>query len=85
MEVTVQLVFDSNAPKKATNLSINSDLLSQAKDLHINISAVLESALAEKVRLEKRKTWLAENHEAIALYNKTIAEDGAFSDKLRSF
>lgn len=79
------LVFDANAPKKATNLSINSDLLSQAKHLHINISAVLESALAERVKQEKRKAWLEENGEAIAIYNKTVSETGAFSDTLKTF
>lgn len=81
----MQAIYDSNAPKKPTNLSINSDLLSQAKDLHINISAVLESALAERVRQEKRRAWLAENQEAILHYNKTIGEEGAFSDSLRAF
>ncbi|MEI6388777.1 MAG: type II toxin-antitoxin system CcdA family antitoxin [Spirochaetota bacterium] len=79
------LSYDSTAPKKATNLSVNSDLLSQAKDLHLNISSVLESALAEKVLEERQKAWLAENQDAIARYNKTISEEGAFSDKLRSF
>ncbi|MFZ4617014.1 MAG: type II toxin-antitoxin system CcdA family antitoxin [Rectinemataceae bacterium] len=49
VEVLMQVVFDSNAPKKPTNLSINSDLLNQAKNLHINVSAVLESALAENL------------------------------------
>ena len=78
-------IFDSNAPKKPTNLSINRDLLSQAKDLRINISAVVESALEERVRQERRKVWLAENQDAIDHYNKTIGEDGAFSDSLRAF
>jgi antitoxin CcdA len=85
MEVPMQIVFDSTAPKKPTNLSINSDLLRQAKDLHINISAVVESALAERVRQEKRRAWLLENHDAIDRYNTTIGEDGAFSDSLRAF
>jgi antitoxin CcdA len=85
VEVLMQVLFDSNAPKKPTNLSINSDLLSQAKNLHINISAVLEGALAERVRQENRRVWLAENRDAIDHYNKTIVEEGAFSDSLRAF
>lgn len=39
------LFFDYAAPKKTTNLSINSDLLKQAKALHINLSQILEQRL----------------------------------------
>ena len=42
-------LFDSEAPKKATNLSINSDLLSKARAMKINLSATLERALQEKL------------------------------------
>ena len=34
--------YDLEAPKKATNLSINSDLLKKAKALDINLSAPLD-------------------------------------------
>jgi len=81
----MQLVYDSSAPKKATNLSINSDLLTQAKSLHINISAVLESALADKVKQKMRDDWLEENKDAIAQYNQSVSETGVFSDGMRSF
>ena len=38
-------VFDINAPKKPTNLSINIELLTEARQLKINLSATLEQAL----------------------------------------
>jgi len=38
--------YNPGAPKKPTNLTVNSNLLNQAKSLNINISSVLESALA---------------------------------------
>ena len=41
------LVFNPAAPKKSANLSINSDLLQQAKQLNINLSKTLEQHLAE--------------------------------------
>ena len=81
----MQLIYDSSAPKKATNLSINSDLLAQAKHLHINISAVLESALADKVKQKMRDEWLEENRDAIVQYNQAVSETGVFSDGMRSF
>lgn len=43
-------IYDENAIKKASNLSINSDLLRQAKALNINLSATLEAALKVKVQ-----------------------------------
>ena len=77
--------FDTTAPKKATNLSINSDLLRQTKELNINLSQTVEDYLSELVREAKRKQWLAENAEAIAAYNERIEKDGVFSDGLRRF
>lgn len=81
----MQMLYNSNAPKKAANLSINSDLLNQAKDLHINISSVLETALAEKVRQKKQEHWLLENKEAISHYNDSVSQNGIFSDGMRTF
>ena len=77
--------FDTSAPKKATNLSINSDLLRQAKELHINLSQTVEDYLADLVREAKQQQWLTENAEFIAAYNKRIEKEGVFSDGLRRF
>lgn len=77
--------FDANAPKKATNLSINSDLLRQAKERRINISQALEQRLAELLREEKSRAWKEENREAVEEYNNRIETHGTFSDGLRRF
>ena len=77
--------FDASAPKKNTNLSINSDLLQQAKEHHINLSQALELRLAEILREEKRRDWQEQNREAIEEYNKRIETRGVFSDGLRQF
>jgi antitoxin CcdA len=81
----MQQIYDTHAQKKATNLSLNSDLLSKAKALKINLSATLEKSLAEEVRKRKAETWLAENKEAIEASNKFIEKNGLFSDGLRQF
>ena len=77
--------FNSQAPKKPTNVSINSDLLEKAKGLNINLSATLEEALAAHVRAEQRSQWKKENAKAIQAYNIFIEENGVFSDGLRKF
>ena len=78
-------LYDRNAPKKPTNLTVNSDLLLKAKDLHINISAVLEFALEETLKQKKQKEWIIQNSEAINSYNKAVSDFGVFSDDLRAF
>lgn len=78
-------LFNPNAPKKPTNLTINSDLLQKAREHHINLSQTLELRLAELIREEKRRQWLEENREAIEAYNRRIEADGVFSDGLRRF
>ena len=77
--------YNLAAPKKATNLSVNSDLLSQAKALGINISAVLEQSLAEHVKKLKAQAWVRENQSAIQAYNKHVEQHGTFGEDLRSF
>lgn len=79
------IVFNQSAPKKSANLSINADLLQQAKQLNINLSQTLEQHLAEIIRRAQRSQWLAENKNALDDYNRRIENHGAFSDGLRRF
>lgn len=81
----MQTAYDTQAPKRATNLSINADLLSKAKELGINLSATLEQALVEALRKQQRDQWMAENQAAIEAYNQHVDRQGVFSDGLRSF
>jgi len=76
-------IYNHDAPKKPTNLSINSDLLVKAKDLKINLSAALETALEAKVRLSAREKWLKENKKALASLNELAENNGLFSDSYR--
>lgn len=78
-------VFDAAAPRKAVNLTVNSDLLQHARALNINLSATLEGALVEEIRKREQAAWLAANREAIAGYNELVEGEGVFSDQLRSF
>ncbi len=78
-------IFDANAKKKATNLSLNSDLLLEAKRLNINLSATMEKALSEEVRQLKEKAWLEENRQAMNSCNDLVEKNGLFSDAHRIF
>jgi antitoxin CcdA len=77
--------YDTQAPKRPANLSVNADLLRKARDLDINLSATLEQALVEALRKRMRDQWVAENQATIEAYNAQVDEQGVFSDGLRSF
>jgi antitoxin CcdA len=77
--------YNPDAPKRPANLSINSDLLRQAKSYNINLSQTLEQRLVELVRESQRQEWLMENQAALVEYNSRIETRGVFSDSLRRF
>jgi len=79
----MQHIYDVDAPKKATNLSVNSDLLRKARSLKINLSATLEQALALQVKSTARDAWLKENKNAIEALNDLADKNGLFSDSYR--
>ncbi len=81
----MQPLYDFDAPKKATNLSLNSDLLKRARDLNINLSATLEQALKAKLAETEAAKWKRENKNAIIAYNEFVEEHGCFSDEFREF
>jgi antitoxin CcdA len=79
------IIFNEAAPKKSANLSINADLLQQAKQLNINLSQTLEQHLIEIVRQAQSRRWLEENKNALDHYNSRVETHGTFSDGLRRF
>ena len=81
----MQELYDLDAPKKPTNLSLNSDLLKRTKALNINLSATLEQALRTKLAESETEKWAKENKRAIKAYNDFVEENGLFSDEHRNF
>lgn len=78
-------LFDPKAAKKACNVSINEDLLRQARELGINLSQTLEEQLARLVREARAKQWAEENREAIESQVRWIEKHGLISDHYRFF
>lgn len=77
--------YDVSAPKRATNVSVNADLLAQARQCGVNLSQALEEALKVRLAEERRRKWLEDNREAIEEYNKHFEKYGLWSDGLRMF
>ena len=78
-------VYDTNAPKRATNISVNSDLIKKAKEYRINLSQTLESELEKIIRKKAEENWLNETQEAAEAYNRRIEKYGTFADSIRRF
>ena len=78
-------LYNSKAKKKATNLSINSDLLKKAKELKINISNTLEKTLVEIIKKQEIINWQKENKTSIDSYNNRVLDGGSFGDEMRNF
>ena len=78
-------LHSQQATKKAANLSLNSELLAEAKRLNINLSATMEKALEREVRKKLREEWADNNSEALEACNKLTEKFGLFSDSYRKF
>jgi len=78
------LRFD-DAPKRATNLSLNAKVLDAARELGMNLSATVDALLAEEVRKRYWERWNEENKEAIEHYNARIEREGLPLARYRSF
>ena len=81
----MQYAYNIQAEKKATNLSINSDLHKTAKPYNINLSKNFESHLNTLVKKLDEKKWQKENSKAIEYFNARVEKSGTFSDGLRNF
>ena len=78
-------LYDISAPKKATNLSLNNDLLNKARDLKVNLSATLEQALREKLEATESEKWKRDNKASIEAYNDFVVQNGCLNDEYRDY
>lgn len=72
--------FSTHAPKMTISLNINSELLTEAKRLNINLSATMEKVLEKEVKQQLKAEWLEQNAEAIDACNDFSGKYGLFSD-----
>lgn len=75
----------SDAPKKATNLLLNSKVLEMARELGMNVSQTVDELLAAEVHRRYWERWNEENRDAIAEYNARIANEGLPLARYRTF
>ena len=71
--------------KRATNLTVDPELLDAARALNINLSATFEASLRDALRKEKSAKWLEENRAAIQSSNDWVKKHGLPLEKYRQF
>jgi len=71
--------------KRAANVSIDAEILAEAKAMGINLSQTLEDELRKQVKQEKIRRWSEDNKEAIESHNRFIEKHGIWSEKYRSW
>jgi antitoxin CcdA len=75
----------SQPSRKSADLSLDSNLVSQARDLKINLSRAAEDGIGRAVKAEQERLWRLENAEAIRLENEYVEKHGLPLAKYRQF
>jgi antitoxin CcdA len=71
--------------KKATNLSLDQDLLKDARALGINVSQAAQNGLEAAVKQAKQEAWVEENRAAMEANNRWVEKNGIPLEKYRMF
>ena len=71
--------------KKAVNLSVDAELLANAKAAGINLSSALETALRHQLKAQREELWRKENKAALNAYDQHVQKDGLWSDEFRTW
>jgi antitoxin CcdA len=78
--------FNAAARKRPVNLTLNEDLVSQAKSMTDNLSAVVESLLSEFVDRESRERLAKAKvvEVTVAAWNRFNSDSGSIADEYSS-
>jgi antitoxin CcdA len=72
-------------PRKATNVSLAANLLTEAKALNVNVSQAAEAGLAAAVAERRAALWLQVNQAALESSNAYVEQNGLPLAKHRQF
>jgi antitoxin CcdA len=69
--------------KRPTNLTLDANLVEEARAFDINVSEACERGLADEVKKAREAKWLAENKGALLNWNHWVQENGMPYDEYR--
>ena len=73
------------ARRQATNVSLDREMVSEAKALGLNLSRVCEQGLKKAVAEAREHQWIEENWDAIQATNAWVEKNGLPLGKYRVF
>lgn len=71
--------------RRSANLSLDETIISEARDLRINLSRAAEDGIVRAVKTERERLWRLKNAEAIAEMNDYIDDNGLPLAEYRQF
>ena len=74
-----------SSSRKSANLTIDAQLIDEAKALKVNLSRAAQDGIARAIAKEKAKQWQEENAEAIRSSNEYVEKYGLPLEKYRLF
>jgi antitoxin CcdA len=82
MEVSMP-AYDTAARKRPVNLTLNEDLVAQARAVTDNLSAVVESLLADYLEQEKQRRAAEADavRETVEVWNRFAERVGSYADE----
>jgi antitoxin CcdA len=75
----------TSSRRRAANISLDPQLIADARALDINISRACEAGLQAQIKKAREERWLAENMEAIEASNRYVEEHGLPLARFRQF
>ncbi len=78
----MQFSYDNQAPRRAVNLTANSDLISRVRAERGNLSQLLEQTMINYLAERALIRWKEQNSAAFDSYNAMIAERGTLSEDI---
>jgi antitoxin CcdA len=75
----------TTGPRRSTNLTLDTELLSAAKALQVNLSRAAEDGIRQAVARTRAERWLAENRAALDSSNAHVDAQGLPLADLRPF
>jgi antitoxin CcdA len=76
--------IDRSAPRRAVNLSLNSDMVAKARALGLNLSGIAEEAIAREVARATEEWFKAEIARGVAEHEEYLAKYGSLADAVRA-
>jgi antitoxin CcdA len=76
---------NAHSRRRATNLTLDEEVVNEARELKLNVSRIVEERLREVVAQERARNWVAENRAAFEAFSRFVEKHGIFNSDDRDW